>query len=202
MCCEQQHPARSRWGSATERHVTREAENASDEVRRCRAVRRCDPIRDRSYPSAFSTWTRSRVFSVGTRVDTMPGGTAGRQGAHAASDAELAAEHRQHAEGPPRRTSRAPRPRGPQPAPVCRPGGHRCARGLDARQLDLRQHALEGVAADRRFAPGHDEPAGRRAEHGESDLGWRTARFHRHHRTSPRQTSASGAEPTSRSRRM
>ena len=61
------------------------------------------------------------------------------------------------------------------------PGGHRRAARASRRvELHLRQHALERVTADRRFAPGHDEARARRsAEHGEGHLRGRAARLHR-----------------------
>ena len=57
-----------------------------------------------------------------------------------------------------------------------------CHTSLDARELNLRQHALERMTTDRRLAPGDDEPARRCTKHGESDLRRRALRFHRHHR--------------------
>ena len=171
-----------RWSG--EQHAARHSDQERKDWR-TRDVAKARSHQDRSYPRAFSTWTRSRVCQRRhSDVSTMPcvDSSAGR-------------------------TPTLPRAPNSPPSTVrtlkvlrdvvtsasadsCR-SQPKCVRtrrpqmrhtSLDARELNLRQHALERMTTDRRLAPGDDEPARRCTEQRESDLRRRALRFERHHR--------------------
>ena len=95
-------------------------------------------------------------------------------------DAELPVEDRQDAHRAPRRRHHGFRdPCGCQPERLWSGGPEPRQTSVNTPQLDLCEDPLQGVPADRRFAPRNDKSGRRCAEDGEHHFRRRTARFER-----------------------
>ena len=125
---------------------------------------------DRSYPRAFSTWTRSRVFSAGTRVATMPcldriaGSTPTLPRAPNSPPSIVSTLKVRRADETSASVTRA------AASPSVGAWWPEVRKTVFDTRADLRQDALQRIAANGRLAPGDHEAARRCTKHGESDF--------------------------------